>query len=65
MNAFNESRAAVINAVLKRGQRVRHMDYGPATITKIKKDGTIWIKTDDGTEGTVTTLCLRRLEKTP
>jgi hypothetical protein len=40
--------------LLKKGDRVRHPDYGTATILKtVKKTGATWIKLDsDGFEGT-------------
>jgi hypothetical protein len=49
----------IINAFVKRGDRVRHVDYGPATVLKIKNE-TIWIRLDDGTEGTTSIQSLRR-----
>jgi hypothetical protein len=52
----------IVARTIKPGLRVNHLDYGPATITKVKRDGTIYIRLDDGGfEGTTTARSLRRL----
>lgn len=60
-NSPQALRAAIVNAMVRRGDRVRHLDYGPATVTKVEKNGAIWIRTDDGTTGTTTFQSLRKL----
>jgi|SRR5579864_7147335 len=54
-------RAAVTRAMVKVGDRVRHVDYGPATVTKVEKNGAIHIKTEAGDTGTTTVGSLRKL----
>jgi hypothetical protein len=42
-------------------KQFHHPDFGPATITKIKKDGTVWIKLHNGgTEGTTSAEFIRK-----
>lgn len=53
--------ARVALAALKKGQRVRVEGYGggPAAILRVEKTGAIWVRLDDGLEGTTTIHSLR------
>lgn len=48
-------------AQLKKGQRVTVDGFGggAATILRVQKNGAVWVRTDDGIEGTTTIQSLR------
>lgn len=50
------------STIVRRGQRVRHIEYGPSTVTRVTKDA-IWIKPDAAgyQEGTCSVYSLRKL----
>jgi hypothetical protein len=61
MTVFHEVRAAIVASCVKKGDRVNHVDYGAAIVTKVnKKTGAITIMLPDGIDGTTTINSLRR-----
>jgi hypothetical protein len=49
----------MVKARLRRGQRVRHVDYGRCVVVKVRGDGVVVVRLADGTEGTTTIYSLR------
>ena len=61
LQTFHELRAAIVFACVKKGDRVRHIDFGLALVTKVnKKTGAITIMLPEGIEGTTTAGSLLR-----
>lgn len=53
--------SARVLASLKPGDVVRHVDHGPVTVVRIPRNGAIVVRChDNGIEGTVSPLLLRR-----
>jgi hypothetical protein len=52
-------------ASVKAGDRLRHVDYGPVTVTRVRKsDGAVFVRDGDGIEGTVLREDLRLMPDT-
>ena len=59
---FHETRAAIVSSCVKKGDRVRHLDFGEAVVAKVsKKTGVITIMLSEGIEGTTDAQSLRRV----
>lgn len=51
----------IVAHCVRPGDRVRHLDYGNATVIRVRRDGGVVIKLDDdGIEGTCDVLSLRK-----
>lgn len=56
-----ETRAAIVRAIIRKGDQVRHLEHGDCTVLKVRKDGAVMIRIDEsGIEGTASAQFLRR-----